>query len=66
MKKNLSTKWFLFAENDFSIGNNMPEKNLKKLMTGVEATDSLGDFTQDAVVIFLITLYISDLLYVFF
>ena len=29
-------------------------------------TDSLGDFTQDAVVIFLITLYISDLLYVFF
>ena len=29
-------------------------------------TDSLGDFTQDAVIIFLITLYISDLLYVFF
>ena len=29
-------------------------------------TDSLGDFNQDAVVIFLITLYISDLLYVFF
>ena len=29
-------------------------------------TDSLGDFSKDAVVIFLITLYISDLLYVFF
>ena len=46
MKKTLSTKWFLFTENDFSIGNNMPEKNLKKLMTGVEATDSLGDFNR--------------------
>tara|TARA_Y100000590_G_scaffold453942_1_gene599887 strand:- start:2529 stop:3332 length:804 start_codon:yes stop_codon:yes gene_type:complete len=29
-------------------------------------TDSLGDFNQDAVIIFLITLYISDLVYVFF
>jgi len=29
-------------------------------------TDSLGDFNKDAVVIFLVTLYISDLLYVFF
>ena len=29
-------------------------------------TDSLGDFNKDAVIIFLVTLYISDLLYVFF
>tara|TARA_Y100000590_G_scaffold456563_1_gene607384 strand:- start:369 stop:1172 length:804 start_codon:yes stop_codon:yes gene_type:complete len=29
-------------------------------------TDSLGEFSKDAVIIFLITLYISDLLYVFF
>ncbi len=29
-------------------------------------TDSLGDFDKNAVVIFLITVYISDLLYVFF
>ena len=29
-------------------------------------TDSLGDFNKDAVVIFLVTVYISDLLYVFF
>ena len=28
-------------------------------------TDSLGDFNKDAVIIFLVTLYISDLLYVF-
>jgi len=44
MKKTLSTKWFLFTENDFSIGNNMPEKNLKNLMAGVDTTDFLGDF----------------------
>ena len=29
-------------------------------------TDSLGDFNKQAVVIFLLTVYISDLLYVFF
>jgi len=29
-------------------------------------TDSLGDFNRDAVIIFLVTLYISDLMYVFF
>jgi len=29
-------------------------------------TDSLGDFNKDAVIIFLITVYISDLIYVFF
>jgi len=29
-------------------------------------TDSLGDFNKDAVIIFLLTVYISDLLYVFF
>ena len=29
-------------------------------------TDSIGEFNKDAVVIFLVTLYISDLLYVFF
>ena len=29
-------------------------------------TDSLGDFNKNAVVIFLVTVYISDLLYVFF
>tara|TARA_B000000477_G_C6083684_1_gene224364 strand:- start:58 stop:876 length:819 start_codon:yes stop_codon:yes gene_type:complete len=29
-------------------------------------TDSLGDFSKDAVIIFLLTVYISDLLYVFF
>jgi len=46
MKKNLSIKSFLFSENAFSIENNMPEKNLKKLMTGVEVTDSLGDFNR--------------------
>ena len=29
-------------------------------------TDSLGDFNKDAVIIFLLTVYLSDLLYVFF
>jgi len=29
-------------------------------------TDSFGEFSKDAVIIFLVTLYISDLLYVFF
>ena len=43
MKQILSTKWFLFSERDFSLGKDMSEKNLKKLMTGIKVLGSLGD-----------------------
>ena len=46
MRQTVSTKWFLFSEKDFSNGNNMPEKNLKNLMAGVESTDSMGDVNR--------------------
>ena len=43
MKQTVSTKWFLFSENDFALRKIMSEKNLEKLMVGVETTDSLGN-----------------------
>ena len=43
MKQTVSTKWFLFSENDFALRKIMPEKNLEKLMVGVETIDSLGN-----------------------
>ena len=43
MKQTVSTKWFLFSENDFALRKNMSQKNLEKLMAGVETTDSLGN-----------------------
>ncbi len=46
MKQTVSTKWFLFSENDFSLGKNMSEKNLEKLMAGAGATDSLGNLNR--------------------
>jgi len=42
MNQTVSTKWFLFSENDFSIKKNMPEKNLGNLITGVEVVEMLG------------------------
>ena len=46
MKQTVSTKWFLFSENDFPLRKIMPEKNLEKLMMGVETTDSLGSLNR--------------------
>ncbi len=43
MKQTASTKWFLFSESDFSTEKNMPEKNLKNLIAGMEITESLGN-----------------------
>ena len=43
MKQTVSTKWFLFSENDFSIEANMSEKNLKKMIEGIEIAESLGN-----------------------
>ena len=43
MKQTVSTKWFLFSENDFSIEKNMSEKNLKNLIAGIEIAESLGN-----------------------
>ena len=43
MKQTASKNWFLFSENDFALKKIMPEKNLEKLMVGVETTDSLGN-----------------------
>ena len=39
MKQTVSTKWFLLSENDFALRKIMSEKNLEKLMVGVETTD---------------------------
>ena len=43
MKQTVSTEGFLFSENDFALRKIMPQKNLEKLMVGVETTDSLGN-----------------------
>ncbi|MFT4578595.1 MAG: UDP-N-acetylmuramoyl-L-alanyl-D-glutamate--2,6-diaminopimelate ligase [Nitrospinales bacterium] len=43
MKQTTSTKWFLFSESDFSVKNNMSEKNIKNLTAGMEITESLGN-----------------------
>lgn len=47
MKQTASTKWFLFSENDFSIGKNMPEKNIKNLIAGIEITESTGTRSRE-------------------
>ena len=47
MKQILSTKWFLFSEKDFSLGKDMSEKNLKKLMTGIKVLGSLGNPSRE-------------------
>ena len=43
MKQTVSTEGFLFSENDFALRKIMSEKNLEKLMVGVDTTDSLGN-----------------------
>ena len=43
MKQTVSTKGFVFSENDFALRKIMSEKNLEKLIVGVETTDSLGN-----------------------
>ena len=47
MRKTVSTKWFMFSERDFSLGKNMPKKNLENLMAGIEIVDSLGNLNQE-------------------
>lgn len=47
MKQTVSTKWFLFSENDFSLEKNMSGKNIKKLMAGVGITDSFGNLSRE-------------------
>ena len=47
MKQSVSTKWFSFSEKNFPLRKNMPEKNLKKLIAGVEIVDSLGDRNRE-------------------
>ena len=46
MKQTVSTKWFLFSENDFLLRKTMPEKNLRQLMVDVETTHSLGSLNR--------------------
>jgi UDP-N-acetylmuramoyl-L-alanyl-D-glutamate--2,6-diaminopimelate ligase len=43
MKQTAPTKWFLFSESDFSIEKNMPEKNIKNIIAGIEIAESLGN-----------------------
>jgi len=42
MNQTVSTKWFLFSENDFAIKKDMPEKNIKNLIAGIEVLELLG------------------------
>jgi UDP-N-acetylmuramoyl-L-alanyl-D-glutamate--2,6-diaminopimelate ligase len=47
MKQTASAKWFLFSENDFYLEKNMPEKNLKNLIAGIEIAESLGNWSSE-------------------
>jgi UDP-N-acetylmuramoyl-L-alanyl-D-glutamate--2,6-diaminopimelate ligase len=48
MKQTALAKWFLFLENDFCIEKNMPEKNLRNLIAGIEIIESLGNLNSEA------------------
>ncbi|MEK9628379.1 MAG: UDP-N-acetylmuramoyl-L-alanyl-D-glutamate--2,6-diaminopimelate ligase [Nitrospinota bacterium] len=46
MKQTVSTKWFLFSEDEFSREKHMPEKSLENLMMGIETKDSRGSLNK--------------------
>ena len=47
MKQTALAKWFLFSESDFCIEKNMPERNLRNLIAGMEITESLGNLSSE-------------------
>jgi UDP-N-acetylmuramoyl-L-alanyl-D-glutamate--2,6-diaminopimelate ligase len=47
MEQTTLEKWFLFSEKDFCTEKNMPGRNLRNLIVGMEITESLGNLNSE-------------------